>query len=105
MKKIITYVLMCVLMTACKPQYTFTKDSILARKYNLGIEMVKSEGAEGPFKYALGISGYPDQGVGWTSSDGKTEIQAKAESGYQFQLQVYENAKQEYFWIILRIQN
>jgi hypothetical protein len=105
MKKIITCLLMCILMTACKPQYTLTKDSILARAYDPGIEMVKSEGAEGPFKDALGISGYPDQGVGWTSSDGKTKIDVKAEPGYRLQLQVYENSKQEYFWTILKIQN
>lgn len=105
MKRIIICLSICVAICACKPRYTLTKDSILARTYNPGIELLKSEGAEGPFKATIGISGHPDQGIGWTSSDNKIRIEEKAEPGYRLQLQVYENAKLEYFWTILKIQN
>ena len=107
MKHSAILVLACIFLSACKPQYTLTKDSVLARFQNPSVKIIKYEGAEGPFKEDMGFAGSKDLALSfsWNTPNGETKVEAPAAPGYFYQIQRYQNKSKEYFYIVLKVPN
>ncbi|MFA6289999.1 MAG: hypothetical protein WC661_21655 [Opitutaceae bacterium] len=107
MKHLSILIFFCIFLSACRPKYTLTKETILAGTHAPGVEVIKTGGAEGPFISVGGFVGNPNQktNLSWKTSKGETKVEWPAEPGYYFQIDRYQNADADFFWILLRLPN